>query len=146
MANEVKWVYASQVTLEASGGSAASNVFVAADDTSLGSANHSNFPYADMVLVAGFGATVAAGGVVNLYRQDLDIDSTNDAPAPSTAYRSLFVGSFQVPTGGSATANYPLTNVPLSANCQFSVENVTGQNLSAGWALKATPKTYVPGS
>lgn len=146
MANEVEWSYLSQVTLEANGASAAANAFAAADDASLSAANHGDFPYADLVLSCGFGAAVSAGFAVNVYRRDLDIDGTNDGPEPSTGYKALFIGSFVIPAGASAVAYYPLTNVPLSKACSFYVENGTNQTLSAGWTLKATPKTYAPGS
>lgn len=146
MANETKWTYASQVTLEASGGSGAAAAFVAADDTSLASANHSNYPLADFVLSCSFGAAVAPGTTVNLYRQDQDIDGSNDAPAPASTYKATFVGAFILPSGQSAAAYYPLTDVPLSKICKFSIENNTAQSVSAGWTLKATPKTYVPGA
>ena len=146
MANEVEWTYASQVTLEDSGASAASAAYVAANDAALASGNHSNYPLADFVLVCDFAAAVAAGGVVRLYRQDLNIDSTNDAPAPASTYPNLFVGSFVIPSGTSATGYYPLTDVPLAKDQQFSISNNTSQSLSAGWDLKATPKTFNPGA
>lgn len=144
MANETKYVYAAQVTLEASGGSAASNAFVAANDSSLATANHSDYPMADFTLTCDFGAAVGATVVIPLYRQDMDIDGTTDSPAPATTYKYLFVGAFTIPSGQSASATYPLSNVPLSKTCQFSIENTSVQNLSAGWLLKATPKTYGP--
>jgi hypothetical protein len=144
MSDEVIWTYDDTVTLEDNGASGASDAFIAADDADLNSDNHSHFPLADFVLVADFGAAVAAGSVVNLYRQDLNIDSTNDAPAPSATYPHLFVGSFVIPTGTSATGYYPLTDVPLVKDQQFSIENKTDQTISAGWDLKATPKTYEP--
>lgn len=146
MANEVKWTYASAVTLEAAGASTASNAFAAADDTSLAAANHSDYPYADFALTCDFGAAVTGGVTVNLYRQDFAIDGAANAPAPATTYKHLFVGAFVIPSGQSASATYPLTNVPLGKVCKFSIENGSVQNLSAGWVLKATPKTYVPGS
>jgi hypothetical protein len=146
MANEVEWTYAGQVTLEDSGASAASNAFVPANDDTLESGVHSNYPLADFVLKADFAAAVAAGGVVRLFRQDLNIDSTNDAPAPSASCEHLFVGSFVIPSGTSATGYYPLTDVPLAKDQQFSVQNKTSQSMSAGWDLKATPKTFNPGS
>jgi hypothetical protein len=145
MANEVKYTYASAVTLEANGASAASNAFVAADDTSLAVANASDYPLADLVLTCDFGAAVGANYTVNLYRQDFDIvGGTEDAPAPATTYKYLFVGAFVIPSGQSASASYPLPNVPISQTCKFSIENGTNQNLSAGWVLKARPKTYAP--
>lgn len=144
MADETIYVYASQVTLEASGASAASNAFVAADDASLASANHSKYPMADFVLTCSFGAAIAAGKSINLYRQDLLIDGASNAPAPATTYMQTYVGRFALPSGQSAAASYPCPDVPLTANCQFSIENGTAQNLAAGWILKATPKTFGP--
>lgn len=146
MANEAEYTYASQVTLEASGASCGSGAFVAADDASLASANHNNYPWGDFVLKCDFGAAVAPGTAVYLYRQDLNIDSTNDAPTPGTTYEYELVGIFKMISGQSAAAYYPCTNVPLAYECQFSIKNGTAQNISAGWTLKCTPKTYVPGS
>lgn len=147
MANEVEFTYGAEVILEASGASAASNAFAAADDTSLAVANHGDWPFADFALTCDFGAAVAPGTYVNLYRQDFDITAGGaDAPAPATTYKSIFVGSFMLPSGQSASATYPCPDVPLSRVCKFSVENGTAQNLSAGWILKATPKTYIPGA
>lgn len=142
--DEVIWTYASQVTLEDNGANGASNVFIAADDDTLEVGVHLDFPLADFVLKADFGGAVGAGSVVNLYRQDLNIDGANDSPAPATTYKNLFVGSFVIPEGTSATGYYPLTDVPLIKDQQFSIENKTGQNISVGWDLKATPKTYEP--
>lgn len=144
MSSEVKWFYVTQVVLESAGASAASNIFVAADDTSLASANHSNFPLADLVLKCDFGAAPAAGGTVNIYRQDLDIDGTSDAPAPASTFANILVGVVGIPA--STSAYYPIPNVPLSSACQFSIENKTSQSMTSGWTLKATPKTYVPGA
>lgn len=146
MANEVEWTYATQVTLEDNGASAATDAYVAADDDTLESGVHSDYPYADFVLKADFAAAVGANSVVNLYRQDLNIDSTNDAPAPSASCPHLLVGRFVIPSGTSATGYYPCADVPLVKDQQFSIENKTNQSLSAGWDLKATPKTYKPGS
>lgn len=147
MANELKITYASQVTLEASGASAASAAMVAADDTSLASANHSNYPWADFVLKADFGAAVDGNSAIYIYRQDMDIDSTNDSLAPTAStYEEKLVGIIKIKSGQSASAYYPCTDVPLTAVCQFSIKNGTSQSLSAGWTLKATPKSFVPGA
>lgn len=146
MSNELKYTYGTEVVLEASGASAASNAFVAADDSSLAAANHTNYPLANLSLKCDFGAAVGANYVVNLYRQDFDVnDAGEDAPAPATTYKYLYVGSFVIPSGQSASATYPLMGVPISKVCKFSIENATNQNLSAGWILKAYPVSYVPG-
>lgn len=150
MANEVEWTYASQVTLEGSGASAGSGTFLAADDAALSDANHYNYPLGDFVLKCSFAAAVAAGSAVYLYRQDLNIDSTNDAPAPTaTNYEQTLVGVFNLPQAGSESTNtlyYPCVDVPLTKECQFSIKNAANQTLSAGWTLKVTPKTYAPGA
>jgi hypothetical protein len=146
MANEAKYVYGSQLTLEDSGGSAAAAAVVAANAASFNSANSSMYPLADFVLKCDFGAAVAAT-TVDLFRQDLDIDGTGDAlDTTASTYEQTYVGSFVIKSGQSASAYYPLANVPLTANCQFWIKNSTAQNLIAGWTLKATPKSFVPGS
>ena len=146
MAGEAKYVYGTQLTLEDSGGSAAAGVMVDANAASFNSANSSMYPLADFVLYCSFGAAVAAV-TVDLFRQDLDIDSTNDALAPTAStYEQVYVGSFAIKSGQSAAAYYPLVSVPLSANCQFSIKNGSAQSLAAGWTLKATPKSFMPGA
>lgn len=146
MADEMTWVYASQVTLEASGSAITDTSFGVADDADLTSTNHDDYPYADFELEAAFGSATDVGGVVYLYRQDLNIDgSTNDAPAPASTYPHKQVGLFNIPDSSTTLGYYPCSGVVhLSADCQFSLKNAAGQTLSAGWKLKATPKTYVP--
>jgi hypothetical protein len=147
MSNEVKYAYANAVTLESSGASGSSVAFIAATTGSLSSTNHSDYPDADFCLtVVSFGALVGAGMFINLYRQDMDIDGTLDSPAPSTTYKNCLVGTFLLPCGGSGSGSYPCPNIPLSKICQFYIENQSGTSLTAGWSLKATPKSFVPGA
>ncbi len=144
MAGEIKWLYADTVTLEDSGASAASNAFAVADATVLASGNHSDFPVADLVLKCDFSAAPAAGGAVNIYRRDMNIDGTNDAIVPASTFPYVLVGVVPIPQ--SASAVYPVPNVPISKECSFYIENKTNQRLEVGWTLKATPKTFVPGT
>ena len=148
MANETKWTYASQVTLESTGGATATNAFEQADVTTLASGNHSNYPWADFVLkTVGHAANVGSNGSINLYRQDLNMDGTaGDAAAPAAANPVQFVASFRVPDAqtSNATTYYSAVEVPLAADCAFWIENKTSQALVAGWTLKVTPKTYAP--
>lgn len=145
MADEAIWTYASQVTLEASGASAASGAMVPANDAALTSANHSNFPLADFALTCDFGAAIAGGTTIAVFRQDLNIDGTADAPAPAAStFEECLVGLFLLPSGQSASATYSLPDVPLTKECQFSLKNNTAQTMSAGWVLKVTPKTMEP--
>lgn len=150
MANELKYTYAASVALEASGASAASNVFVQADDSNLGTAGHSNYPFCDFVLkTVGFSTTVGTGKTINLYRQDLDIGgvSANDAPSPASNNKSLFVGAFVIPDAQASTGTtyFTLTDVPLNQTQAFWIENATNVSLNSGWALTAVPKSFVPG-
>jgi hypothetical protein len=153
MANEMKYTYAASVALEASGASAATAAFVAANDAALSSANHSDYPYADFVLkTVGFGGALASTGspAIALYRQDLNVgaDANNDAPAPSANIKSMFVGNFVLPLSLASTGTnyFVITDVPLSSGCQFSIENQAGQSVAEGWALTAVPKSFVPGA
>jgi hypothetical protein len=145
MADEVVFTYSDQVTLEATGASAASDAYVQADDDDLDSGNHGNFPCADFALNCSFGAAVAAGKYIALYRRDLNIDGTGDAPEPASTYPHQLVGLFNVASAhGTETSYYSCPDVPLTKECQFWIQNKTDQNLAAAWTLKATPKTVEP--
>lgn len=149
MANEMVWTYASPVTLESSGASAASAAFVAADDTTLASGNHSNYPYADFVLKTnGFGAALTSTGswYCGLWRQNLNIDSTNDEAAPSASNKLHYCGSFVLPNSAASTGNQyvALTDVELVADQAYFIECQLNTSLSAGWTLKVTPKSLKP--
>jgi len=152
MASENEWTYATQVTLEASGASAANAAFVAADDTTLASASHSNYPYADFVLkTVGFGAALASTGSlgVGLWRRDLNIDGTaGDEGAVTASNRVHFCGFFALPNSAASTStNYvSLTDVSLVEDQDYYIENLTGQSINIGWTLKVKPKTNVPGA
>jgi len=149
VATEMQWVYASQVTLESSGASAANAAFVAADDTTLASGNHSNYPYADFVLKTnGFGAALTSTGswYCGLWRQTLNIDSTSDEAEPSASNKLHYCGSFLLPNSAASTGNQyvALTDVELVADQQYSIEVALNTSLTAGWTLKVTPKSLKP--
>jgi len=146
MSDEIIWVYTSQVVLESNGSATvASDAYGVVGDADLASGNHLDYPWADFVLTCSFGGAVGAGKFVRLYRQDLNIDGANDAPVPAAACPRLFVGSFVIPEGaGGSSWCFPLTDVELIKDQQYSIENKTDQTISANWELKATPKTYKP--
>lgn len=149
MANESEYTYASQVTLEESGASTADAAFTAADDADLTVSNHFGYPLADFVLACQFATLPTTDAApINLYRRELNIDSTNDAPAPSADYPKNYVGSFLVDNSVAINTNMylDLVNVPLTEDCEFFIENATGQTISAGWDLRCTPKAFVPGA
>jgi len=144
MANEVIWTYKTPVVLEDSGAEGVDDAFGDANDADLADAQHGGFPLADFVLRCAFGGAVAAMSVINLYRRDLNIDGANDAITPSATYPVLLVGNFLIPAAAEAAAYYPCSDIPLVADQEFFIEDKTGQTISAGWDLKATPKTYKP--
>jgi len=149
VSNEMVWTYASQVTLESSGASAASAAFVAADDTTLASGNHSNYPYADFVLKTnGFGAALTSTGswYCGLWRQNLNMDSTNDEGVPTVSNRLHYCGAFLLPNSAASTSTHyiALTDVELVADQQYSIEVQLNTSLSAGWTLKVMPKSLKP--
>ena len=149
MAGEMKWSYATQVTLESSGASQGNAAFIAADDTTLASGNHSNYPYADFVLkTVGFGAALTSTGswYCGLWRQDLNIDSTGDEGVPSASNRLHYCGGFVLPNSAASTSTHyvALTDVELVADQQYYLEVALNTSLTAGWTLKVTPKTLMP--
>ena len=146
MANELEWVYGSEVTLEANGGSLADNIFSRADDSSLDATEGGiEYPFADFVLSCSYTTAPAANQVINLFLRPLNIDGTNDAPAPDTTFRRTFRGSWVVNPATSAQYLI-LENIPIFAEQDVYIENTTGQPLDSGWTLKATRKTYAPQS
>jgi len=155
MANEAKITRLTAVT--ASSQSTASTLAAAAVSPSsatvtlLSSSNHSNYPLADAVLTFSATASVSsASNTINLYRRDMNHDSgTADDPELSinttTGYMQKYVGSFVVGhTSAAATQSSQVTDVLLSDQCEFYIENKLNGGIT-DWTLKIIPKTFVPG-
>ena len=132
-------------TLEANGASIANTAMGQADDASYSIATDgSNAPDADFVLIATFATAPTINTTLDLYAQELDIDGTNDAQAPTTTYKQRYIGSFVV--NAVTTAQHLKVHaydVPLVAS-YYLHNNATGQTMSAGWSLKVTPRTIGP--
>lgn len=144
MANEAKFTYGTQKTLEASGASVSASGFAQADDANLTSTDTADYLLLDLAFSGAFSVAPTAGEVLNVYAQPLNFDGTNDAPSPSTSYLGTYVGSFLL-AATTSTQYLFLGRVPLPAKeCAFWVENKSAQTLSSGWTLKATPVTYAP--
>ena len=105
----------------------------------------SNAPVANGVLRVRFNTTApTAGDQVKLFRRDLNIDSTSDAPVPDAAYPFTYVGSFFVDAVADADQYLALTDIPLSKDCEFYIQNKTGQTIQStttATTLKLTPKS-----
>lgn len=144
MANEAVYKFGAQKTLEANGNLTSSFTFMSANDTTMTASDHNDYTLIDFVMSATFSVAPTAGEVINLYAKALDIDGTADAPDPSANYLSLYLGSFLV--APVTTLQYlPLLNIALPCRTfECYIENRTSQSISAGWTLKATPKTIGP--
>lgn len=147
MAGELKITTGTTKTLEANGGSITNNAIVQANDASYSVASDgANFPHARFVASFTFGTAPTEGTIVELRARPLNIDSTNDAEAPETTRSPETIGYFEV--NNVTTAQYSQViarDVPWEAD-YYLYNNGTGQTISAGWTLKATPWTYLPGA
>lgn len=148
----VKVTTTTQITHIGSGASIAAAGFSGSADVSTalsGTGNLARYPRADVQLMIAPTASIAAASTfINLYRRDLNFDSsTGDATIPGASNKQTFVGAFQVSaaTTVSTTHYCQIVDVPLPApgDCEFYLENTLGVNIPIGWTLKITPKTDV---
>ena len=132
-------------TLEASGAAIASNAMAQADDASYDLvADGAYYPDADFVLTGTFGTAPTEGTVLALYARPLDVDGTADTEVPETTRPTVFIGSFVV-NNVTTAQTMTLRAYDLPTKADYYVHNSgAGQTLSAGWALKITPRTVAP--
>lgn len=90
------------------------------------------------VLDVAMAVAPAAGKQFHLYRRDLNVDGTDDAPVPDANNQSIYVGSF---TLDAVTARqYPVIPVvPLSKDQEFYIENDTGESTTGTTVVKIIP-------
>jgi len=92
------------------------------------------YPYARFVLVPNFAIAPAAGSVVVMYMQHIEVDGVNSAPVPSATYQHDFIYSFKLDSvPGAQYLESPLFEIPDKFALVFQ-NNATGQDLPAGWA------------
>lgn len=133
------------VTLEASGSSIANNSVVQADDNSYSTATDGEgAPDAEFVLSFAFGSAPTEGAVLALYARPLNINGTDDAEVPELARPTRYIGRFVV-NNVTTTQTAILLGRALPAEASYYIANVaTGQTVSSGWVLKATPYALTP--
>lgn len=152
MTTAVSNYYTTQITHIGSGTSLAAGAISPSSDvsTALSSTNLARYPKADLQLKVQHTTSMSsASAAIVLYRRDLNFDSTNDEPIPSTAtntlYKAKFMGVFTAQpssvTSNSHTLYMQLNDVPLADECEFYIENATNAPILAGWTLKVVPKT-----
>ncbi len=98
-------------------------------------------PLADAVLTVTLAVAPAAGAAIHLYRRDMAIDGANNAPVPDANFKNIYLGSFPLDLV-STTQSLKLTDVPLTINQEFYLENDAVQSTSGTTSLKITPKSY----
>lgn len=154
MANQVIYQYSTVITAASDTNTVAAGSYsVASASVALTSTNHFNYPMGDFSLFHSASASVSsASNTVLLFRRDINIDGgTNDGPVPITSgsspYSNTFVGAFTVPAYTAASSSYvSLTDIPITKECEFYIQNSTNQPIAGSWVLKFTPKTWAPGA
>jgi len=113
--------------------------------------NDDDAPFCVMVLMCQWATAPDDGSIINIYARKLNVEGTNDSPAPSTANQDQIIGFFTV-DGDVATATdayhvtdwMTLPNHYSSQQYDFYLENKTGQTISANWDMWITPVTKGP--
>lgn len=128
-------------TLEANGAAVANGAVGTANDADLTNVTELAFAW-DFELNGGFGASVTASEDLDLYLVP-KLDGTNAANSDATTpvfQPGHFRGKFVTPTNGTAARRMTLEGVPLGPYPYTAyVHNLSGQQLSSGWVLKAFP-------
>lgn len=143
MAGERIAVWGSTVkTLESNGAACANNALAQATTNSYSvESDGGGFPDVQFVLRATFGVAPVEGAVIALYAQQLNLDGTDGADQAETTRPGKFIGAFVV-NNVATTQTLELIAEKVPRFASYWLHNVnTGQSISAGWTLKATPTT-----
>lgn len=92
-------------------------------------------------------ASGALTGHVNLHIRPMNVDGTDDVPAPDAADPLNYIGTFEINADKvTATDNVYIRAINLlpwimetSQNFEFYIFNDTGQTISANWDLDIVP-------
>lgn len=149
MANEAIIVLGTPQTLEANGGAITNNSIAYADDANLNlgsGVTGGHYPNCRFVMSATFGTSPTENSVLALYAEYQDIDGTTDMSAvEASAWNPHFLCAFPVNNVTSAQTLVAFAFDIPHKDMKVVVKNeATGQSLSSGWTLKATPFTYKP--
>ncbi len=142
--------YSTQITHIGSGASMAAGVMSASTDvsTALSSTNLARYDRADLAIQVSATASInSASSSFVVYRRDMNFNGSSDEPVPGTAtastWRPHLVGVVVLPFGSNASGVYDslVTDVPLTDQCEFYIENTLNTAIAAGWTIKVTPKS-----
>lgn len=126
-----------------SGGAAFSSGAMSAKATSAYSTitDGADFPDAVFVLTCSFAVAPVENSVITLAARPLLVDGTNNAQVPEPTRLTRQVGNF-VLDNVTGTQTMDLMAYDLPRNAEYYLYNAaTGQAVSAGWALRVTPRT-----
>lgn len=133
-------------TLEASGSSITNNSVVQADDANYDTVSDGEgAPDAEFTASFTFGTAPTENTVLAVYARPLDVISTNDTEAPELARPTRYIGRFVVNNVTSTQYGTPFIGRNLPKVASYYMANVaTGQTVSSGWTLYATPIALTP--
>lgn len=147
MTNEVIVVWGTEKTLEANGASCASAAIVQANDATYGVvADGSSYPDAEFTLRCQW-ATITSieNKFITLLARSLNIQSTNDAIAPTATFQNKYIGTFLISAVAANTDQYmTLRAYDVPAEAEYYFINSSGQTISAGWGLFVKPRSLKP--
>ncbi len=146
MANEAQIKVYTTVNHIVNGALVAADGFSTTGDVDTSIDNSTNLaPLCNLILTgAGFATPPVAGETIDVYRNDLNIVSTNGEPTIDANYMQHYVGSF-VPDLITGAQYLQVTGVPLPpGDCNFILHNNTSYELSVNWDLDVQPMSYAP--
>lgn len=133
-------------TLEANGSSITSNSLVQADDANYDtSSDGEGAPDAEFSASFTFGSAPTEGTVLAVFARPLDVIGTGDTEVPEMARPTRYIGRFVVNNVTSLQYGVPFVSRDLPKQASYYMGNVaTGQTVSTGWTLYATPIADAP--
>ena len=97
------------------------------------------YPLADLIYEPNYTVAPTAGKAIDVYRQDIDIDGTNDGPLPDLTYKRKYIGSFY-PDAVTGAQYLSIRGIQLPPKASFVLHNnATGQTIPLNSALKINP-------
>jgi hypothetical protein len=110
--------------------------------------NDDDSPAASFVLNCTFSVAPAAGQVVQLHCQLIDVQSTNDEPVVDANFAGHVLGGFEPDAVTSSqylsAGPFNLPSIGASQVYHFFLKNAAGQTMSSGWSLWVSPATLGP--
>jgi len=130
-------------------GTVATTAFSVAGDVDSTWTNAEDVQKAAAVLKAQFDTTMPTAGAIHLYARLLDVQDTNDIPAPDANFKSVYCGTFEIDFGQSPDVDFymiiPEFYIPMVKTAQiiewYIHNDATGQTIGSNWALYITPKS-----